>query len=61
MEFWPKENIKLLLLRVQTTIEKIIQRNQSFQSANEYLLSESAMEKLDAACMLIQTIGENTK
>lgn len=28
---------------------------------DDYLMSETGMEKLDAACMLIQTIGENVK
>lgn len=61
MESWYKEEIVLLLQRVLQTIETIERRNQSIYSVQDYLLTESGMEKLDAACMLIQTIGENIK
>lgn len=61
MASWYKEEITLLLQRVSQTIQTIERRNQSIQSVQDYLLSESGMEKLDAACMLIQTIGENIK
>lgn len=61
MESWYKEEIILLLQRVQQTIETIERRNQSIYSVHDYLLTENGMEKLDAACMLIQTIGENIK
>ncbi|WP_195373126.1 HepT-like ribonuclease domain-containing protein [Parabacteroides leei] len=56
-----KEEIVLLLRRVLQTIQTIEQRNQSIHSVQDYLLTENGMEKLDAACMLIQTIGENIK
>lgn len=61
MESWYKEETILLLQRVQQTIETIERRNQSIYSVHDYLLTENGMEKLDAACMLIQTIGENIK
>lgn len=61
MVYWSKEEIIHLLTRVQKTIETIERRNQTIQSVHDYLLNENGMEKLDAACMLIQTIGENIK
>lgn len=61
MVSWSKEEIVHLLTRVQKTIETIERRNQTIQSVHDYLLNENRMEKLDAACMLIQTIGENIK
>lgn len=61
MESWYKEEVMLLLQRVLQTIETIERRSQSIHSVQDYLLTESGMEKLDAACMLIQTIGENIK
>lgn len=61
MESWYKEETILLLQRIQQTIETIERRNQSIYSVHDYLLTENGMEKLDAACMLIQTIGENIK
>lgn len=61
MVSWSKEEIVHLLTRVQKTIETIERRNQTIQSVHDYLLNENGMEKLDAACMLIQTIGENIK
>ncbi len=61
MVYLYKEEIVLLLRRVLQTIQTIEQRNQSIHSVQDYLLTENGMEKLDAACMLIQTIGENIK
>lgn len=61
MESWHKEEILLILNRIQQTIETIVRRNESIETVHDYLSSESKMEKLDAACMLIQTIGENVK
>lgn len=61
MAFWSKKETILLLQKTESTIETVKRRNQSIQSVQDYLLNESGMEKLDAACMLIQTIGENIK
>ena len=61
MVYLYKEEIVLLLRRVLQTIQTIEQRNQSIHSVQDYLLTENGMEKLDAAYMLIQTIGENIK
>ena len=59
MEYLLNQEILQILHRVQSTIETVLRRNKPIFSVNDYLLSESGMEKLDAACMLIQTIGEN--
>ena len=61
MEYLLNQEILQILHRVQSTIETVLRRNKPIFSVNDYLLSESGMEKLDAACMLIQTIGENLK
>ena len=39
----------------------VIERNQSIASYEEFLLSPTKMEKFDAACMLIQVIGETAR
>ena len=41
--------------------ELIIQRNQSITSYHDFLTSPEKMEKFDAACMLIQVVGETAK
>ena len=41
--------------------ELVIQRNKSILSHHDFLTSPDRMEKFDAACMLIQVIGETAK
>ena len=41
--------------------ELVIQRNEYILSYHDFLISPDRMEKFDAACMLIQVIGETAK
>jgi uncharacterized protein with HEPN domain len=41
--------------------EIVITRSESIHEASDYLISPERMEKFDAACMLIQVIGETAK
>ena len=41
--------------------ELVIQRNEAISSSNDFLTSPGKMEKFDAACMLIQVVGETAK
>jgi uncharacterized protein with HEPN domain len=41
--------------------ETVIARSEPIREANDYLISPERMEKFDAACMLIQVIGETAK
>lgn len=61
MEYSHKEEVLQILHKIKETIEAIERRNKFIHSVDDYLMSETGMEKLDAACMLIQTIGENVK
>lgn len=62
MEYWHnKEFVLQLLERIEQTIRTLLRRSECVLSVNDYLESEFGLEKLDAACMLIQTIGENIK
>lgn len=61
MEYLHKAEIIEILKSIETKIERIQTRNVNIHSVNDFLLNESGMEKLDAACMLIQSIGENIK
>lgn len=61
MEYSHKEEVLQVLHKIKETIEAIERRNKFIHSVNDYLMSETGMEKLDAACMLIQTIGENVE
>ena len=61
MEFLHKEEIIELLEYVSQIAEKIIKRTAVIESVDDFLLSDSGMEKMDAACMLMQVIGENLK
>lgn len=61
MEYSHKKEVLQILHKIKDTIEAIERRNKFIHSVDDYLMSETGMEKLDAACMLIQTIGENVK
>lgn len=52
--------IEYLELMVEKA-ELVIQRNQSIASHHDFLTSPEKMEKFDAACMLIQVVGETAK
>lgn len=52
--------IEYLELMVEKA-ELVIQRNVSILSYHDFLTSPDRMEKFDAACMLIQVIGETAK
>ena len=39
----------------------VIERNKSIVNVHDFLISPERMEKFDAACMLIQVIGETAK
>ena len=47
MEYLLNQEILQILHRVQSTIETVFRRNKPISSVNDYLLSESGMEKLD--------------
>lgn len=54
----------LLIERLNLILEKselVIKRNEGITSYQQFLLSASSMEKFDAACMLIQVIGETAR
>jgi len=54
----------VLLDLLELIIEKstlVINRNKQIQTINDFLSSPERMEKFDAACMLIQVIGETAK
>ena len=52
--------IEYLELMIEKS-ELVIQRNESILSYHDFLTSPDRMEKFDAACMLIQVIGETAK
>ena len=49
------------LKNIENAIIKLKQRNVSIHSAEDYLSSAEGQEKLDAACMVIEAIGESFK
>lgn len=51
------EYLELIIEKSQLVIE----RNEVIVSVNDFLISPERMEKFDAACMLIQVIGETAK
>ena len=49
------------LKNIENAILKLKQRNVSIHFAEDYLSSAEGQEKLDAACMVIEAIGESFK
>lgn len=50
-----------ILKRIEDAIERLQERTKGIKSANDFLISPSGMEKLDATCMLLIAIGESLK
>ncbi|WP_294630204.1 DUF86 domain-containing protein [uncultured Bacteroides sp.] len=64
MEFtsFHKRDIALgVLLQIEKAILRLQERTVHIKSTDDFLLSPEGMEKLDAACMLLITIGESLK
>lgn len=52
--------LEYLELMIEKT-EIVIKRNECIHTVNDFLVSPERMEKFDAACMLVQVIGETAK
>lgn len=55
---------QIVLEYLDLIVEKsalVIERNDCIQTVNDFLVSPERMEKFDAACMLIQVVGETAK
>ena len=52
---------KISLEQIEDAIEKLQKRTKDISNVNDFLLSPSGMEKLDAACMLLIAIEEGLK
>lgn len=55
---------ELVIEYLELIVEKsslVIERNRSIISVHDFLASPEKMEKFDAACMLIQVVGETAK
>lgn len=50
-----------ILDRIEEAINTVQIRNRVIRKADDYLLSPEGKEKLDAACMVIEAIGESFK
>ena len=56
-----KQTALHILEKIEEAIATIQIRNQLIRSADDFLLSPEGREKLDAACMVIEAIGESFK
>lgn len=56
-----KELVLHILQKIQEAIETIQKRTINIHCGDDFALSPSGMEKLDAACMLLIAIGESVK
>lgn len=64
MEFESTEQIQMVyetLKNINLAITRLEERSLNIHSVDDYLLSPSGMEKLDAACMVLIAIGESVK
>ena len=64
MEFESTENIVMVyetLKNIETAINRLQERSAEIHSVNDYLMSPTGMEKLDAACMVLIALGESVK
>ena len=57
-----KKEIALgILKQIEEAIVRLQERTSNIHSVDDFLLSPTGMEKLDAACMLLIAIGESLK
>ena len=49
------------LNKIELAISRLQERTAAIRSVNDFLLTPSGMEKLDAACMVLIAIGESIK
>ena len=64
MEFKSTEIIALVyetLKNINLAISRLQDRSVGINSVNDYLMSSTGMEKLDAACMVLIALGESVK
>lgn len=56
-----KQTALHILDKIEEAISTVQARNKVIRCADDYLLSPEGKEKLDAACMVIEAIGESFK
>ena len=64
MEYTSSENLPIIwhtLEKLELAINRLQERTANIESTDDFLLSPSGMEKLDAACMVLIAIGESIK
>lgn len=64
MESISSENLPTVwhtLNKIELAITRLQERTSAIRSVNDFLLTPSGMEKLDAACMVLIAIGESIK
>lgn len=55
------EVVRSSLQKVNTAIEKILERSNTILSADDFLNTPSGIERLESICMLLIAIGESIK
>ena len=64
MEYISSENLPIVwhtLEKIELAINRLQERTANIKSTDDFLLTPSGMEKLDAACMVLIAIGESIK
>ena len=64
MEFESSEQMQMVyetLNNITIAITRLEERSLNINHVDDYLLSPSGMEKLDAACMVLIALGESVK
>ena len=56
-----KQTALHILSRIEEAINTVQVRNMTIRTPDDYLLTPEGKEKLDAACMVIEAIGESFK
>lgn len=55
------ELIRSSLTKVQTALDRILQRSETILSPDDFLMTPSGVERLESICMLLIAIGESVK
>lgn len=56
-----KELLQRSLLKIDTAIDRILQRSETIHSVNDFVNTPEGVERLESICMLLISIGESIK
>jgi len=58
---YDSELVRSSLIKIQTALDRILQRSETILSPDDFLITPSGIERMESICMLLIVIGESVK